>query len=166
MGLCPYNPASGVSKGIVPSVFLPEGWVMIMDLEYHQSLGEELKQRIPVFRSLKFKVVEAKEGHVILEVKHDPMLEREGGMLFGGIIALLFDATMGLSVYTVRDGDDQATISLSIDFLKPARAERYLVEGHVVRRGRRIVFVEGSLSDGRDIFARAHGVWYIKRSDR
>ena len=127
-------------------------------------IEERMKKRIPILALFDVKIVKAEEGNVILEIKHDPVLEREGGILFGGVIALLFDATLGLTVFTVNDGEDQATVSLSVEYLKPAKSEKYVVEGKVVKKGKRIVFVEGTLGDGRDIFARAHGIWYIKRS--
>ena len=135
---------------------------VIMERVDRSSLEARLKRRIPILNLLRFRIVDLEAGKAVLEVEHDPLLEREGGMLFGGVIALLFDAVMGLSVFTVNDGGDQATVSLSIDFMRPARAEKYLVEGRVVRKGKRIVFVEGFLGDGKNLFARAHGVWYIK----
>ena len=127
-----------------------------------QSLEERLKQRVPILKVFNFRLKKADAGEVVLEVKHDPILEREGGILFGGIIALLFDVVMGLAVFTVNDKRDQATVSLSVDFLRPAKSDTYIFKGRVVKKGKTAVFVEGTLSDGEEIFARAHGIWYLK----
>ena len=83
-------------------------------------------------------------------------------MLFGGVIALFFDAVMAAAVLTVNDRNDQATVTLSVDFLRPARGGKYIFDATVVKKGRNLVFVEGQLYSEGKLSARAKGMWIIK----
>jgi uncharacterized protein (TIGR00369 family) len=86
------------------------------------------------------------------------------GVVHGGVYATILDTAMGGSVVSLlRDGEVTATTSLYVEFLRPAGpGERLSAEGHVVRRGRHLAFVEGNLQDGEGRrLSQAHGTWYI-----
>jgi uncharacterized protein (TIGR00369 family) len=86
------------------------------------------------------------------------------GVVHGGVYATILDTAMGGAVVTIlRETEVTATTSLYVEFLRPAREGQTLrAEGHVVRRGRHLAFVEGSLTDGEGtVLSQAHGTWYI-----
>ncbi len=112
-------------------------------------------------KELEFSVEEVEEGRVVIAFRHDPLLERKGGILFGGFISLFFDVAMGVAVYTVNEGREQYTVTLTVDFLRKAKGEAYRVEGKVIKRGKNLVFVEGTMYADKDIVARARGIWML-----
>lgn len=89
-------------------------------------------------------------------------------VVHGGVYATILDTAMGASVVTtLTEGETTATTSLYVEFLRAARlGDRLIAEGRILRRGRHLAFVSGSLTDaqGRPL-SQAHGTWYIWSSD-
>ena len=90
------------------------------------------------------------------------------GVVHGGVYATALDTAMGGAVVTtLKDDEVTATTSLYVEFLRPAREGMELTaEGHVVRRGRHLAFVEGILANDKGVqVGRAQGTWYIWSAD-
>lgn len=117
----------------------------------------------PLNEKLGITHVDLPDGSVRLALPTDGSLASEGGLVHGGIVALLLDGAMGRCVErTLAPGERCATVQLSVQFLAPAEGV-LTATGRVVRRGKRIVFVEAECarSDGRPV-GRAHGTWSIR----
>lgn len=70
------------------------------------------------------------------------------GDVQGGFIAAMLDDTLGPALFASTDGQVFApTISLTTNFIAPAKPGRFLGKGRVVSRGRTIVFLAGELYD-------------------
>ncbi|MGI0054967.1 MAG: PaaI family thioesterase [Thermoplasmata archaeon] len=85
-------------------------------------------------------------------------------VVHGGVYATILDTAMGASVVTtLAEGETTATTSLYVEFLRSARlGERLVARGKILRRGRHLAFVEGSLADAEGrLLSQAHGTWYI-----
>ncbi len=86
------------------------------------------------------------------------------GVVHGGVYATILDTAMGGAVVSILKGDEvTATTSLYVEFLRPAQEGQTLrAEGRLVRRGRHLAFVDGSLTDGTGVLlSQARGTWYI-----
>ncbi len=85
-------------------------------------------------------------------------------VVHGGVYATILDTAMGAAVVTtLGEGETTATTSLYIEFLRSARlGDRLIAKGTILRRGRHLAFVEGTLVDatGRSL-GQGHGTWYI-----
>ncbi|WP_067826699.1 PaaI family thioesterase [Actinomadura kijaniata] len=70
------------------------------------------------------------------------------GVVQGGFLAAMLDDTLGPAlVATLPPGRFAPTLNLQVQFLRPARPGRLLGHGEVVKRGRDICFLSGTLSD-------------------
>ena len=81
-----------------------------------------------------------------------------GTIAQGGFITAWLDASMAQAI--MRDTQFQsniATLELKVSFLKAVPPGEVLAEGRVLRRGKRVVFLEGSLFnlDGTELLATA-----------
>lgn len=81
-----------------------------------------------------------------------------GTVAQGGFVTAWLDASMAQA--TMRDTNFEsniATLELKVSFLKPVAPGEVLAEGRVLRRGKRVVFLEASLfnADGTDLLATA-----------
>lgn len=91
-------------------------------------------------------------GHVTLRMPMRAELEtRRPGVMHGGALASLIDATCGGAVTTLRRADDetwtgQATTDLNITYLNAATSD-VLAEGRVLRSGRAIAYVQAEIRD-------------------
>ncbi len=103
-------------------------------------------------------------GRVRLCMAAGPEWKNEVGLIHGGAMALLLDGAMGrATARTLATNETCATIHLSVQFLAIARAGTLCAEAWVVKRGRRVAFVEGECcgDDGEPV-ARATGTWAIR----
>jgi uncharacterized protein (TIGR00369 family) len=71
------------------------------------------------------------------------------GTVQGGYTATLFDAALGLAVYSVAAGEAYVTASLEVRYLRPLTAQALPLRtaARVLRREGRQVFAEASLHD-------------------
>jgi len=69
------------------------------------------------------------------------------GFVQGGILTAMLDDTMGPAVFVMTDGGlYTATISLTVNFLAPARPGPIIGEAEVVQLGKTVAFVAGKLT--------------------
>ena len=68
------------------------------------------------------------------------------GFIQGGILSAMLDDTMGPAVFVMTDGRlYTATITMTVNFLAPAKPGKLIGEANVTQLGRTIAFVEGKL---------------------
>jgi uncharacterized protein (TIGR00369 family) len=68
------------------------------------------------------------------------------GFIQGGILGAMLDDTMGPAVFVMTDGRlYTATITMTVNFLAPAKVGRIIGEANVTQLGKTVAFVEGRL---------------------
>jgi uncharacterized protein (TIGR00369 family) len=86
------------------------------------------------------------------------------GNVQGGFLAAMLDATLGPALAaTLSGGEFAPTISLNVQFVRPAKPGKLRGRGRVVRRGRDIAFLAGELIDGDAVIATATASAIIRR---
>ncbi len=69
------------------------------------------------------------------------------GFVQGGILSAMLDDTMGPAVFAMTEGRlYTATISLTVNFLAPAKPGPIVGEAKVTQLGKTVAFVEGRLT--------------------
>jgi uncharacterized protein (TIGR00369 family) len=69
------------------------------------------------------------------------------GFIQGGILGAMLDDTMGPAVFVMTDGRlYTATITMTVNFLAPAKVGRIVGEATVTQLGRTVAFVGGRLT--------------------
>jgi uncharacterized protein (TIGR00369 family) len=70
------------------------------------------------------------------------------GFVQGGILSAMLDDTMGPAVFVMTQGKlYTATITMTVNFLAPAKPGKIIGEATVTQLGRTIAFAEGKLMD-------------------
>ena len=102
-------------------------------------------------------------GRVRLCLAAGPEWKNEVGLIHGGAMAILLDGAMGrATARTLASNETCATAHLSVQFFRPAHAGTLCAEGWVVKRGKRIAFVEGEcVGDDGSVIVRATGTWSV-----
>ena len=68
------------------------------------------------------------------------------GFVQGGILSAMLDETMGPAVFVMTEGKlYTATITMTVNFLAPAKPGKLVGEANVTRLGKTIAFAEGRL---------------------
>src|SRR5689334_24586710 len=102
----------------------------------------------PIGRLLGFVLKVIEPGHAVFEMEageqhHNPM-----GTLHGGIYCDLADAAMGYAyAATLKEGETFTTVELKINFLRGVRKSILRAEGHVVKAGNKLGYVECEVKD-------------------
>jgi uncharacterized protein (TIGR00369 family) len=74
------------------------------------------------------------------------------GFVQGGILSAMLDDTMGPAVFVMTDGKlYSATITITVNFLAPAKPGPIIGEAKVTQLGKTIAFVEGRLMAAADV---------------
>jgi uncharacterized protein (TIGR00369 family) len=86
------------------------------------------------------------DGWVRIGFDGKPQFCNPAGFIQGGILGAMLDDTMGPAVFVMTDGRlYTATITMTVNFLAPARPGPLVGEAHVTQFGKSIAFVEGRL---------------------
>ena len=87
------------------------------------------------------------EGWVRIGFVGKPEFCNPAGFVQGGILSAMLDDTMGPAVFVMTDGKlYTATITLTVNFLAPAKPGPIVGEANVTQLGKTIAFVEGRLA--------------------
>jgi len=100
------------------------------------------------------------------------------GMLHGGVISSVIDATGGLAAAvhtqdkirsetleaTLKRWGSMSTIDLRVDFLRPGVGKRFVVTAHTLRTGNTVVVIRVELhNDQNDLIAVGTGLYHLAK---
>jgi uncharacterized protein (TIGR00369 family) len=86
------------------------------------------------------------EGWVRIGFDGKAEFRNPAGFIQGGILSAMLDDTMGPAVFVMTDGRlYTATITMTVNFLAPAKPGPIVGEANVIQLGKSIAFVEGRL---------------------
>ncbi|MDD4652631.1 MAG: PaaI family thioesterase [Methanothrix sp.] len=101
----------------------------------------------PFFRLMGIEIGSYGNGEAELHMPVRPDMHNGVGWLQGGLYTALCDEAMALALFTILEEETAiATISESTSFLQGVRSGRITARARVVKKGRRVCFMEGSVS--------------------
>ena len=103
----------------------------------------------PVAKLLGWRLLDARpaEGWIKLGFEGKPEFLNPAGFVQGGILSAMLDDTMGPAVLVMTEGRSYTTtVSLTENFLNPAKVGPITAEAKVAQLGKSIAFVEGKLT--------------------
>ena len=113
----------------------------------------------PSSKLLGWHLLDARPGEGWIRIGFDgkPEFCNPAGFIQGGMLSAMLDDTMGPAVFVMTDGRlYTATISMTVNFLAPAKPGPITGEASVTQLGRTIAFVEGRLTgEGGTVLATA-----------
>ncbi len=86
------------------------------------------------------------DGYVEISVPAADALLRTSGMFHGGVIAALADSAGGYAATTLHAQDVSfLTVELKINFLRPAKGDRLIARGKVIKGGATLTVVRSDV---------------------
>ena len=82
------------------------------------------------------------------------------GTVHGGVLATMLDVAMGEAVADAG-GESPVTVALTVTYLEPGRAGRLEATARVRKRGKRLLIVEGEVTQDGDVLADALGTFSV-----
>src|SRR5215218_6416198 len=105
--------------------------------------------RPPCAELLGWRLLDARTGEGWIKLAFDgkPEFCNPAGFIQGGMLSAMLDDTMGPAVLVMSEGRlYTTTISMTVNFLAPAKPGPIIGEAKVTQLGRTIAFVEGRLT--------------------
>ena len=102
----------------------------------------------PVATLLGWHLLDARPGEGWIRIGFEGTTEfcNPAGFVQGGILSAMLDDTMGPAVFAMTDGKlYTATITMTVNFLSPAKPGPITGEARVTQLGKTVAFVEGRL---------------------
>jgi uncharacterized protein (TIGR00369 family) len=103
----------------------------------------------PVAKLLGWRLLDARpaEGWIKLGFEGKPEFLNPAGFVQGGMLSAMLDDTMGPAVLVMTEAKSYTTtVSLTVNFLSPAKSGPIIAEAKVTQLGKSIAFVEARLT--------------------
>lgn len=100
-------------------------------------------------------VEEAEEGRVVVSCRRRPELLQQTGLLHGGVISALCEASGAYAALTVIP-EDQSIIGVEckVNLLRPVTADKAIAVAKVLKRGKQLIVVDvEAFNEGSDKIA-------------
>lgn len=115
-------------------------------MSYLEKIRKDGRDANPFFSSMGIEIVHIEPGKAVLKMEVRQDMHNGVGWLQGGMLAAIADEAMALALYPLLTQDEGiATISESTSFIKGVQQGVILAEGRVIRKGRRVAFMEGDV---------------------
>jgi uncharacterized protein (TIGR00369 family) len=115
-------------------------------MSYLERIKKDGRSANPFFCLTGIDIVKAEPGSAVLTMPVRPDLHNGVGWLQGGMLVAIADEAMALALYPLlENGEGIATIAESTSFIKGVRNGTILAEARVVRKGRRVAFMEAEV---------------------
>lgn len=119
------------------------------ELRYRRIIRSRGKPRT-YYRLLGMELRELEEGRSRFCLSVSDNFSNAGGMVHGGVLASLADASMAAALATLIDLDREAiaTVEMKINYMYPVKGGELISEGKVLQKGRSLAVTEACLTDG------------------
>ena len=85
-------------------------------------------------------------GEVVIEFSYDASLTQQHGYVHAGVVTAVVDSACGYVAYTLMPADSEVlTVEYKVNFMSPAKGERFKGIGRVLRPGRTITVCSGDV---------------------
>ena len=89
-------------------------------------------------------LTEIGEGAATIELPVRPDLTQQHGFVHAGIVTMIVDTACGYAAYSTMPPDAAVlTVEFKVNFISPAKGERLIARGRVLKPGIRPLFKEG-----------------------
>lgn len=99
-------------------------------------------------RTIGAELLVARPGEVEIGLRHLSALTQQHGYVHGAVVAAVGDTACGYSALTLMpEGAEVVSVEYKVNFIAPARGDRFLARGRVLKSGRSLSVCAG------DVFA-------------
>jgi acyl-CoA thioesterase len=115
-------------------------------MSYLEKIKKDGRLANPFFCLTGIDIVKAEPGNAVLTMAVRPDMYNGVGWLQGGMLVAIADEAMALALCPLLEpGEGIATIAESTSFIRGVREGTILAEARVIRKGRRVAFMEAEV---------------------
>lgn len=130
---------------------------------FEEALHVALVRYNPIYSILQLKIIELGDGRAVAEFPFLKQFVNPNGTIHGGIIAAVIDQVGAVASWTSHKGDNQVTLELKINYLRPLIEEEapFRAIGEVIKVGRNTVVTEIKVyGKSGSVLAVGLGTWF------
>jgi uncharacterized protein (TIGR00369 family) len=99
-----------------------------------------------VMKTIGARMIKVVPGEVHLELPYSPVLTQQHGYVHAGIVGTIVDSACGYAAYTLMPIlSEVLTVEYKINFLSPAKGEKFIAVGRVMKPGRTLTVCSGDV---------------------
>jgi uncharacterized protein (TIGR00369 family) len=107
----------------------------------HQSFDQQ-----QVMKLLDAKLIKITTGEVHIELPYDPKITQQNGYVHAGIITTVIDSACGYAAFSLMPPDSGVlAVEFKVNFLSPAKGEKFVAIGKVIKAGRTLTICSGEM---------------------
>lgn len=92
------------------------------------------------------KLLRVEPGAVDIELVFDPALTQQNGFMHAGTITSIADSACGYAALSLMPaGTEVLSVEFKINLMAPARSEKFLAQGRVLKAGRTLTICQGEV---------------------
>lgn len=96
-----------------------------------------------VMQTLGIEIAQLEPGEIELTMPHDPAYTQQHGFMHAGIVATALDSACGYAAFSLMPVEAAVlTVEFKANLLAPAKGERFLFRGRVIKPGRTLTVCE------------------------
>jgi uncharacterized protein (TIGR00369 family) len=100
----------------------------------------------PAMATIGATVLSVKAGEVEIELPCVPHITQQHGFVHGGVVTMISDSACGFAALSLMPEDAAVlTTEFKINFLSPAKGERLVAHGRVIRAGKKLMVCLGEV---------------------
>jgi uncharacterized protein (TIGR00369 family) len=112
------------------------------DVNFQQRVRSSFAQQ-RVMQTLGIEIVRLEPGKIELAMPYDTAYTQQHGFLHAGIVTTALDSACGYAAFSLMPAEAEVlTVEFKINLLAPAKGERFLFRGNVVKPGRTLTVCE------------------------
>jgi uncharacterized protein (TIGR00369 family) len=112
------------------------------DANFQQRVRSSFAQQ-RVMQTLGIEIVNLEAGKIELAMPYDPAYTQQHGFLHAGIVTTALDSACGYAAFSLMPAEAEVlTVEFKTNFLAPAKGERFVFRGSVVKPGRTLTVCE------------------------
>lgn len=113
--------------------------------EYKQKVIESFNRQ-EIMKTLNASILSIQPGIIELEFPYQAHLTQQHGFIHAGIVSTVLDSACGYAAFSLMPENAAVlTIEFKVNFLSPAKGERFIAIGKVKKPGKNITVTEGEL---------------------
>jgi uncharacterized protein (TIGR00369 family) len=102
--------------------------------------------RQPMMQTFGAELLDVRAGEVGIAMPFNPTLTQQHGFLHAGAVTTLVDNACGYAAYSLMPANSEVlTIEFKVNFMQPARGERFVAVGKVLKSGRTVTVCNGEV---------------------
>ena len=99
-----------------------------------------------VMQLINARLVDVAPGLVQIELDYQPALTQQHGYLHAGILSTLVDSACGFAAFSLMPlGSQVLSVEFKVNFMSPARGQKFLASGRVIKPGRTLMVCNGEV---------------------